>query len=117
MGNHLESRDFIRMDYYEMGLGELAGRLLFAKGNADSQLDGKDRRLARKGKFLYMKNRKFALMAESDMRLHGRSACPGGPPQMRWLFGENPDIYTFGNYLPAGKRKLCIIYDLPEKNN
>jgi hypothetical protein len=41
---------------------------------------------------------------------------PGGAPKMRWLFGENPDIYTFGNYLPARKRKLCIIYDMPEKD-
>jgi hypothetical protein len=46
----------------------------------------------------------------------GWKGRPGGAPKMRWLFGENPDIYTFGNYLPAGKRKLCIIYDMPEKD-
>jgi len=34
---------------------------------------------------------------------------------MRSLFGENPDIHTLGNYLPAGKRRRCIIYKLPEK--
>jgi hypothetical protein len=28
MDNQLESRDFIRMDYYEVGLGELAGGLI-----------------------------------------------------------------------------------------
>jgi len=36
---------------------------------------------------------------------------------MRWLFGENPDIDTFGNYLPAGNRKPYISYDLPEQNS
>jgi hypothetical protein len=34
---------------------------------------------------------------------------------MRWLFGENPDIHTFGNYLPAGKRNLCTPYDCWKK--
>jgi hypothetical protein len=31
----------------------------------------------------------------------------GGPPKMRWIFGENPDIHTFGSYLPARKRKIA----------
>jgi hypothetical protein len=47
-----------------------------------------------------------------------RSRCtPVDPPKMRWLFGENPDIHTLGYYLPTGKRKLCIIFELAEKNN
>jgi hypothetical protein len=43
--------------------------------------------------------------------------APVDLPKMRSLFIENPDIHTLGNYIPAGKRRLCIIYDLPEKNN
>jgi hypothetical protein len=42
---------------------------------------------------------------------------PGGAPKMRWLFGENPDIYIFGNELPAQITKLCNIYEMPEKDN
>jgi hypothetical protein len=36
---------------------------------------------------------------------------------MRWLFSQNPDINTVGNCLPAGKSKLCVTRDLPEKNS
>jgi len=35
---------------------------------------------------------------------------------MRSLLGKNPDVYIFGNYLPEGKRKLCVIFDLTEKD-
>jgi hypothetical protein len=34
---------------------------------------------------------------------------------MRWLFGKNPDIHTFGNDLPAGNGKLGVISGLPVK--
>jgi hypothetical protein len=36
---------------------------------------------------------------------------------MRWLFGENPDIHTLGNHLPAGNWKLSIVHVLPERND
>jgi hypothetical protein len=36
---------------------------------------------------------------------------------MRWLFGENPDIHTFGNRPPAGKRKPRTPWELPEEYN
>jgi hypothetical protein len=37
--------------------------------------------------------------------------------KIQWLFVQNPDIHTFGNYPPAGKWKPCIVYALPEQDD